>query len=123
MWAPVTVVMAVVVLGLVALILRYKAKGRQIKERMFLAEKGLPIPPELYDHKPPKAGDYRATRIWLILLGLLCIFIGFGAGLVATVNEGIGDGIGGLVAILIGVALLITERMIRRHFIQNNGSR
>ena len=122
MWAPVTVILAVVALGVVALYLRHKSKERVSKERMLLLEKGLPVPPELYDIKPPKAGDYRTSRIWLLLLGLLCIFIGFGAGVVETINNGIASGIGGLIAILIGIAFLITERMIRRHFIRNNGS-
>jgi hypothetical protein len=100
-----------------AMILRGQAMARQHRERMFLAEKGLEIPRELYDSRDAekrRPNGFRAGRAWLMILGTLLIFIGVGAMISLGVSEGMDDGVKGVIPLLIGVGLLTAERMIAK---------
>ena len=74
--APVLVGVAmfssIVVIALGSMHLRSQAQERLHRERMFLAEKGLPIPQELYTPSRAGNGDLRKARAWLLVLGVRC---------------------------------------------------
>ncbi len=115
---PITVLIGAFAVGIVAMILRSHAKERQHRERMFMAEKGLEIPKELYDIPAPRReaepNGYRAGRAWLMILGTLCIFIGIGAIISLGVRHGMHEGIQGLIPFMIGAGFLAAERLIAK---------
>ena len=100
-----------------AMILRGQSLARQQRERMFLAEKGLEIPPELYatrDNGRHRFNGLKAGRAWLMFLGTVLIFIGVGVMIALGVREGMGSGINGIIPVLIGIGFLVAERMIAK---------
>jgi hypothetical protein len=115
---PITVLIGAFAIGIVAMILRSHAKERQHRERMFMAEKGLDIPKELYDIPAPRPearpNGYRAGRAWLMILGALCIFIGIGVMVSLGVRHGMYEGIQGLIPLMIGIGFLASERLIAK---------
>lgn len=120
---PITIILGAVAIGIVAMVLKHKAKDRMHRERMFMAEKGLEIPSELYEvHEPKKPSEYRIARAWLLVLGVLTATIGVGVGITLTIQEGFDQGIGGLIAVFVGVGFLVAERMIARLVSSKNGN-
>lgn len=120
---PIAFLFGAVVLGAVSMVLAAKAKENAHRERMFLAEKGLEIPDALYGNGPPekkKSGDFRGARAFLIVMGILCIVIGAGVWITIGVQDGFDDGVGAIIPILIGVGLIVSERMILRVVVQPN---
>jgi hypothetical protein len=115
---PVTVLFGVFAIVVVAMILKSQAKDRQHRERMFMAEKGIEIPKELYDlPQPPKQSKpngYRAGRAWLIIIGLVMVFVGIGVMISLGVRQGMHEGVQGIIPLLIGVSFLVSERLIAR---------
>jgi hypothetical protein len=114
---PVVAVLGAFGIVITAMILRGKSLDRQHRERMFLAEKGLEIPPELYevrDNQKRKPNGFRAGRAWLMLLGTLLIFIGIGVMIAVGIRDGMEYGVNGIIPMLIGVGFLVAERMIAR---------
>jgi uncharacterized membrane protein SpoIIM required for sporulation len=104
-------------IGITAMILRNQSMARQHRERMFLAEKGMEIPRELYeirDDGKRKSNGFKAGRAWLMLLGTLLIFIGIGVMIALGVSEGMDRGVNGIIPMLIGVGFLTAERMIAK---------
>lgn len=117
---PVSIFVCAASAGIVAMVLKGRQKDRIHRERMFMAEKGLEIPPDLYEPRQAKAvSEYRTGRAWLIVLGVLMISIGLGVMIALTVQEGIEHGIGGLVAMFIGVSFLISERLIAKRVVND----
>lgn len=119
---PIVAISGAFIAGIVAMILASKAKDRVHRERMFMAEKGIDIPRELYggaQQKKPR--DYRTSRIWLIVLGVLMVVIGVGVMITIGIQEGMDEGVSGVIVIFIGIGFLIAERMIRRIAIGSNG--
>jgi hypothetical protein len=120
---PMTVLFGAFAVVIVAMLLRSHAKERRHRERMFMAEKGIEIPRELYDipePKPPaRPNGYRAGRAWLMILGALCVFIGIAVIITLTVRQGIHEGIQGLIPLMIGVAFLASERLIAKVIVKS----
>jgi ABC-type Fe3+-siderophore transport system permease subunit len=117
-WIAIFAILGAFAAGIVAMVLRSKEKERVHNERMFLAEKGMEIPKELYaspkPNKDKKPGHFRAARAWLIVLGTTMLFIGVAVMIALTISEGISTGINGITPALIGVGFLIAERMLGR---------
>ena len=113
---PIVFLIGAFAVGIVAMILNGRAKERRHRERMFLAEKGMDIPSELYEvqKQEVKENGYKGGRIWLIILGLLCIFIGLSVMIMLFARGEPQDATGGIVPIGIGVAFLISEWIVRR---------
>ena len=113
---PIVFLIGAFAVGIVAMWLNGKAKERRHRERMFLAEKGMEIPPELYEAQKEvvKENGYKGGRIWLIILGLLCIFIGLSVMIMLFARGEAHDATGGIVPIGIGIAFLISERIVAR---------
>lgn len=113
---PIVFLIGAFAVGIVAMILNGQAKERRHKERMYLAEKGMDIPAELYEvqKQEVKENGYKAGRIWLIILGLLCIFIGLGVIIMLSLRGEAHDATGGIVPIGIGIAFLLSERVVAR---------
>lgn len=120
---PITVLIGVFALAIVAMVLKSHAKDRQHRERMFMAEKGLEVPRELYEipeAKPQaKPNGYRAGRAWLIIFGTLCIFIGVGVMISLGVRHGMHEGVHGMIPILLGIGFLASERLIARIIVKS----
>lgn len=120
---PITVLIGVFAIAIVAMVLKSQAKDRQHRERMFMAEKGLEVPRELYDIsevKPQgKPNGYRAGRALLIIFGTLCIFIGVGVMISLGVRHGMHEGIHGMIPIFIGIGFLASERLIARIIVKS----
>lgn len=121
---PITAIAGAFIAGIVAMILASKAKDRVHRERMFMAERGIEIPPALYGggNQEKRPRDYRTSRAWLMVLGVLMIVIGLGVMLLVGVQEGMDEGVAGVLVVLIGIGFLISERMIRRMVAGSNGS-
>jgi hypothetical protein len=114
---PTVAVLGAFGIVITAMILRGQSMARQHRERMFLAEKGLEIPPELYDvrdNQKRKPNGFRAGRAWLILFGILLIFIGVGVMIAVGVREGMDQGVNGIIPLFIGIGFLAAERMIAK---------
>jgi amino acid transporter len=120
---PVVFLIGAFAVGIVAMILSARAKSNRHRERMFLAEKGLPIPSELYEvqKQEVKSDGYKAGRAWLIILGILAMFIGISVMIMLGIRDGnMHDAVGGLVPIFIGAAFLVSERMIARYIVRRS---
>ncbi len=102
--------------AIVAMVLRSKERDRMRVERMQLAEKGLPVPKELYYVKHQRKGynGYRIGRAWLLVLGILLVFIGLGVLIGVGAMEGMREGLPGIIVIMIGFGFLVAERFVRR---------
>jgi hypothetical protein len=113
---PIVFLLGAFAVGIVAMVLNAQAKERKHRERMFLAEKGMEIPAELYEVQKEEVKDngYKGGRIWLIILGLLCIFIGLSVIIMLSVRGETHDAAGGIVPIGIGLAFLLSERIVAR---------
>jgi hypothetical protein len=113
---PIVFLIGAFATGIAAMWLNGKAKERRHRERMFLAEKGMDIPPELYEVQKQeiKENGYKTGRIWLIIMGLLCIFIGISVVIMLLARGEAYDATGGIVPIGIGAAFLISERIVAR---------
>lgn len=113
---PIVFMLGAFAVGIVAMYLNAKAKERRHRERMFLAEKGMDIPAELYEvqKQEVKENGYKGGRIWLIILGLLCIFIGLSVIIMLSLRGEAHDATGGIVPIGIGLAFLLSERIVAR---------
>ncbi len=109
---PIVAIVGAFVVGVVAMLLKSRASERAHRERMFMAEKGLEIPKELYNGREKGVSDFGGARAWLIILGVLCLFIGISVLIALTIQSGIRDGSNGLIVMLIGVGFLAAERMI-----------
>jgi hypothetical protein len=110
---PVSVIMGAFAVGIVSIILKFKERERARGERMLLVEKGLDVPKELYEiRKKKKRNGYRAARGWLMVLGLLCVFIGVAVVIVVGAMEGVREGLAGIIVIMIGLAFLASERKL-----------
>jgi hypothetical protein len=122
--APVFVAVAmfssIVVIALGSMHLRSRAQERLHRERMFLAEKGLPIPQELYTPSRAGNGDLRKARAWLLVLGVLMLFIGVAVmiSIGVTDSEGIRASVRGVAPLAIGVGLLVAERVLVKRLLQ-----
>jgi hypothetical protein len=118
---PVAAILGAFAVVIAAMILRGRTLDRQHRERMFLAEKGLDIPPQLYENgekKGHKANGLRAGRAWLLVLGTLLVFIGIGVMIALGVRDGMDRGINGVIPMLIGVGFLAAERLIARTLVK-----
>ncbi len=111
---PIAVLIGAFAIVITAMILQSRARDRQQRERMFMAEKGLEVPRELYQIREPKKRDFRAGRAWLMILGTICICVGIGVMIMLGVKEGMHDGVAGIVPIFIGIGFLASERMIAK---------
>jgi hypothetical protein len=118
---PTVAVLGAFGIVITAMILRGQSLARQHRERMFLAEKGLEIPPELYetrDNGKRKPNGFKTARAWLLLLGTLLIFIGIGVMIAVGVRDGMEYGVNGIIPMLIGVGFLTAERLIARTIVK-----
>jgi hypothetical protein len=119
---PLVFILGAFAVAVTGMILKSHARDRQQRERMFLAEKGMEIPKELYESREPKKPNgFRVGRAWLMILGAVCIFVGIAVMISVSVNQGIHDGIFGVIPLLIGVGFLVAERMIGKFVAKANG--
>jgi hypothetical protein len=118
--ATVAILTTILVIAVGSMLLRSRAQERLHRERMFLAEKGLPIPAELYVQKKNGNGDLRSARAWLLVLGVLMVFIGTAVMITigVTDSEGIRGSVRGLPPVAIGLGLLIAERVLVKRLLQ-----
>jgi hypothetical protein len=111
---------AIVVIAMGSMVLRSRAQERLHRERMFLAEKGLPIPQELYAPRKSDNGDLRNARAWLLVLGVMMLFIGIAVMITIGVTDtgGIRASARGLAPVAIGLGLLVAERLLVKRLVQ-----
>jgi hypothetical protein len=108
--------------GVVAMWLKSREKERKHRERMFMAEKGLPIPQELYGAPPAKKPNgFKRSRAWLLFLGWLLVAIGLGVVVFLGIQQGFAEGAAGFIVILIGASFLLSERLILKMIVRENG--
>ena len=118
---PMVAVLGAFGVAITAMILRSRTLDRQHRERMFLAEKGMEIPQQLYENgerRSHKANGFKAGRAWLLVLGTLLIFIGIGVMIALGVREGMDQGINGVIPMLIGAGFLTAERLIAKALVK-----
>ena len=125
-WIPIVVTLGAFAVGIVAMILKSRESERAHRERMFLAEKGLEIPKELYDVekevKKERRGDFRTARAWLLILGTTMVFIGIGIMIQLGFQEGPRETFNGTVPLLIGVAFLVCQTLLAHLARKTNGN-
>jgi hypothetical protein len=125
-WIPIFISLGAFAVGIAAMVLRSKERERTHRERMFLAEKGLEIPKELYDVEKEatkeKRGDFRAARAWLLILGTTMVFIGIGVMIQLGVQDGLRSTFNGTVPLLIGVGFLVCQVLLGRLAKRSNGN-
>jgi hypothetical protein len=120
---PIVSLMVGLVIIIVAMAFRSRNDARRHNERMLLAEKGLPIPSELYERAErgdSRPNGYKAGRAWLMVLGCLLFFVGIG---VIVYGAAAGEHAeNGLVPLFIGLGFLAAERMIARFIARSDRS-
>jgi UDP-N-acetylmuramyl pentapeptide phosphotransferase/UDP-N-acetylglucosamine-1-phosphate transferase len=109
---PIVAIVGAFLVGIVAMLLKSRSSERAHRERMFLVEKGLEVPKELYNGREKTVSDFGGARAWLIILGVLCVFVGISVLIALSIQTGIRDGINGLIVMLIGVGFLAAERLV-----------
>ena len=110
---PITFILGAFAVGIVAVLVKSKAREHQHRERMFLAEKGLPIPPELYEvSEEKKPSEFRGFRAVLMVLGCVTTLVGISVMIALGVRDGMDEGVNGVIPFLIGIGMLVAERMI-----------
>jgi hypothetical protein len=120
---PIVAISGAFAVAIVAMILKSHTRDRQHRERMFLAEKGMEIPKELYEiPEPRKRNGFRASRAALMVLGSICVFVGIAVMITLGVRDGMREGIFGIVPLLIGAGFLSGERMIARSVAKTNNA-
>ena len=117
------VIVGAVIIGVVAMVLKSKSGERLQKERMFHIERGTDVPKELYPTRKvkEKTEDLRKMRVSLLLVGVLMVFIGTGVMIGVSIQDGIRAGMGGVIALLIGVGFIVAERVIVKAVLKPNG--
>jgi len=119
---PMVVVLGAFAVAITGMILKSHARDRQQRERMFLAEKGMEIPRELYETREPKRpSDFRGGRAWLMILGYTSVFVGIAVMIAVSVNAGFHDGVFGVIPLLIGLGFIVAERTIASKLAKTNG--
>jgi hypothetical protein len=119
---PIVALVGAFAVAIVTMILKSHARDRQHRERMFMAEKGLEVPKELYDQpEPEKPNDYRSTRALLMVFGWIIVGVGLSVLIALSVRTGIHEGIYGIIPLFIGLGFLLSERMIARTVAKRNG--
>ena len=104
--------------------MQLKARRREMahRERMALAEKGLEIPEVLYEIERGKPlWTVGGLRIKLIIIGILLALAGVGAMVAAGVNDGPTAALSASAPLLLGIALIVAERVIAVMFDRNGG--
>jgi short subunit fatty acids transporter len=119
---PIVAIVCVFAVGIMAMFFQGQAKERAHRERMFLAEKGMEIPPQLYEKPRKKSNGYRSARAWLLVLGTTLILIGFSVMIAVGVKDGANECVAGVPPLFIGIAFLISERLISRLAAGSNGA-
>src|SRR5262245_37940949 len=109
----------IIMIALGSMILRSRAQERLHRERMFLAEKGLPIPQELYAPKKADNGDLRTARAWLLVLGVLMLSIGIAVMIMigVTDSQGFRGSLRALPPFAIGIGLLAADRVLVKRLV------
>ena len=129
---PIVAIVGAFTVGIVGMMVKSRQEERAHRERMFLAEKGLEIPKELYGHEAAvpcvpvekKSGELRWLRTLLIVIGTLMVFIGAGVMIMLTNQGDIRDGMNGVVPLMIGLGLLAAERLVKLTVIRSgNGQK
>ena len=126
---PIVAIVGAFTVGIVSMIVKSRQEERAHRERMFLAEKGLEIPKELYGSHVPsvcvptekKRSDLRGLRTLLVVFGTLMVFIGLGVVIMLTYQGDIEDGMNGVVPFMIGLGLLVAAGLVTL-MVRRNGS-
>lgn len=114
MMIPIVAIVGAFATAIVAALLKTREKELLHRERMLRLEKGLEIPSYLFEmNEEKKPTDFRTARAWLVVTGVLMVSIGIGAMIVLGVREGIKEGIDGVVPLLIGIGLIVAQRLLR----------
>jgi hypothetical protein len=125
-WIPIFFTIGAFAVGIAAMVIKSKERERTHRERMFLAEKGLPIPKELFEiekeMKKDKKGDFRIARAWLIILGTTMICIGVGVMVQLGIQDGFRDTFNGAVPLAIGIGFLICQALLGQLAKKTNGN-
>lgn len=101
------------------MVLKARSTESARRERMFMVEKGLEIPPELLERqKEPRPSDFRVGRVWLLILGTITVFVGLGVLIGLTIQEGFRTGAAGLIPLIIGLGFIAAERLIARYVVR-----
>jgi hypothetical protein len=126
LWIPIFITMGAFGVGIAAMVLKSRERERAHRERMFLAEKGIEIPKELYDvraeTKKEKRGDFRAARAWLLILGTTMIFVGVGVMIQLGIQDGYEETFNGTVPLGIGIGFLVCQYLLGRLAERTNGN-
>ncbi len=110
---PITFILGGFGVGIVAMIVKSREKEHQHRERMFFAEKGMEIPPELFETaEEKKPSDFRGFRAALMTLGCITFLVGIGVFITLTIRDGLHDGINGVIPLFVGIGLLGAERLV-----------
>jgi ABC-type Fe3+-siderophore transport system permease subunit len=136
---PIVAILGAFTVGIVSMILKSRQEERAHRERMFLAEKGLEIPKELYQSQSAqmlkqicesgvagvpvekKPSDLRWLRTLLIVFGTLMLFIGLGVLIMLTYQSDIREGMNGVVPLMIGLGLLVAAWLVTLTVVRRNG--
>ncbi len=126
---PIVAIIGAFTVGIVSMIVKSRQEERAHRERMFLAEKGLEIPRELYGTEAAapkvsaedKPSDLRWLRTLLIVFGTLMLFIGLGVLIMLTYQSDIREGMNGVVPLMIGLGLLVAAWLVTLTVVRRNG--
>lgn len=127
---PIVAIVGAFTVGIVSMLLKSKQEERAHRERMFMAEKGLEIPKELYSSESArllkevcgaegntitvqkKPSDLRWLMTLLVVFGTIMAFIGLGVIIMLSYRGGIHEGVNGVVPLMIGLGLLVAAGLV-----------
>jgi len=112
---PIVAIIGAFATAIVGAVLRARERQHLHQERLLLLERGMEIPPQLFEQKEEKKpSDFRAARAWLIVLSMVLISIGVGTIIALGVREGVESAVNGVIPLLIGVGLWVAQRLLPR---------
>ena len=126
LWIPIFFTLGAFAVGIAAMVLKSRERERTHRERMFLAEKGMEIPKELYElekvaAKKERKGDFRSARAWLLILGTTMVFVGIGVMIQLGMQDGFRETFNGSVPLAIGIGFLICQALLGQLAKRTNG--
>ena len=106
---PILAVCGGVLIAITAIITNGRKKEQEHRERLIAMEKGIALPPATAEVERPKYSSRRAN-------GLVMTGIGLALTISMVAENGLDDGLWGLIPLFIGIGLLIAGSIDKREY-------
>ncbi len=109
LFIPILMVLGGVAIAIFAIVNGSRRRELEHRERLAAIEKGLPLPEPPMEQPRLKYSSRRAAGLTLVAIGLALV-------IAISANEGLGDGLWGLIPLFMGIGLLMAAAADRRDY-------